>query len=155
MTTTGGVTALEDVRALEALVYRYARLCDDSYNPDGLAALFAEDAVWRAGSADGAVDFGEHRGREAIREFFAGVSADLVRTVHYVMKPELDIAPDGRTASGHWCSLTLMERASGPPGPIVLAGTYDHEYVKVDDAWLFARLVGNIVFEAPLQAAAA
>lgn len=155
MTTTSGVTAVEDARALEALVYRYARLCDDSYNPDGLAALFVEDAVWRAGSADGAVDFGEHRGREAIREFFAGVSADLVRTVHYVMRPELDIDPDGRAATGHWCSLTLMQRASGPPGPIVFAGTYDHEYVKVGDAWRFTRFEGHIVFEAPLQAAAA
>src|SRR5262249_47522356 len=68
---------LEDERAIAQLVYRYAELCDDAYDPDGLAGLFTEDAAWSASSPDGSVDFGRYQGREAIRAFFAGVSADL------------------------------------------------------------------------------
>jgi len=39
------VQALEDVNAIRHLKARYAAYCDDQYNPEGLAALFTEDAV--------------------------------------------------------------------------------------------------------------
>ena len=39
------VQALEDVNTIRHLKVRYAAYCDDHYNPDGLAALFTEDAV--------------------------------------------------------------------------------------------------------------
>jgi hypothetical protein len=42
------VQALEDVNAIRYLKARYAAYCDDQYNPDGLAALFTEDAVWES-----------------------------------------------------------------------------------------------------------
>ena len=35
------LTHLEDVREIEQLKYRYASFCDDGYNPDGIASLFA------------------------------------------------------------------------------------------------------------------
>lgn len=73
------VHKLEDRAAIEELVYRYRQLCDENYDPDGLADLFTEDALWKVASADGGRDFGEHRGRDAIRKFFAEVSADLVQ----------------------------------------------------------------------------
>ena len=38
------VQALEDVNAIRHLKARYTAYCDDHYNPDGLAALFTEDA---------------------------------------------------------------------------------------------------------------
>lgn len=40
------VRALEDANAIRNLKARYAAYCDDQYNPDGIASLFAEDAVW-------------------------------------------------------------------------------------------------------------
>ncbi len=43
------VRNLEDTDAIRNLKARYAELCDDNYNPDGIAALFVEDAVWRVG----------------------------------------------------------------------------------------------------------
>ena len=42
------VQALEDVNAIRHLQARYAAYCDDQYNPEGLAALFTEDAVWES-----------------------------------------------------------------------------------------------------------
>src|SRR5438067_11911393 len=42
------VQALEDVNAIRHLKARYAAYCDDQYNPDAIAALFTEDAVWES-----------------------------------------------------------------------------------------------------------
>ena len=36
------VRAVEDTDAIRNLKARYAELCDDSYNPDGIAALFVD-----------------------------------------------------------------------------------------------------------------
>ena len=52
---------LLDIEAIRALKYRYARLCDDGYPPDELAAMFTEDGVWQSDL------FGTYKGREAIR----------------------------------------------------------------------------------------
>ena len=60
------VRALEDADAIRNLKARYAAYCDDNYNPDKIAELFVEDAVWESGS------LGQFEGREAIREFFQG-----------------------------------------------------------------------------------
>ena len=37
--------ALEDAEAIRNLKAEYAALCDDHYNADGIAALFAQDAA--------------------------------------------------------------------------------------------------------------
>ena len=59
---------LEDTNAIRNLKSRYAELCDDNYNPDGIAALFAEDAVWENES------LGRYEGREAFFFFVLGSS---------------------------------------------------------------------------------
>jgi transposase-like protein len=41
------VRALEDAEAIRNLKAEYAAFCDDQYNPDAIAALFTEDAVWQ------------------------------------------------------------------------------------------------------------
>jgi SnoaL-like protein len=38
--------SLEDAEAIRNLKSRYAALCDDNYDADGIAALFTEDATW-------------------------------------------------------------------------------------------------------------
>ena len=55
------VRILEDAEAIRNLKARYAAYCDDNYNPDKIAELFVEDAVWESGS------LGRFEGREAIR----------------------------------------------------------------------------------------
>ena len=40
--------ALEDAEAIRNLKSRYAALCDDNYDAHGIAALFAQDATWKA-----------------------------------------------------------------------------------------------------------
>ena len=56
--------ALEDAEAIRNLKSRYAALCDDNYDADGIAALFAEDATWESPG------LGRFEGRDAIRSSF-------------------------------------------------------------------------------------
>src|SRR5437870_169961 len=75
------VQALEDVNAIRHLKARYAAYCDDQYNPDGIAALFTEDAVWESQG------LGRFEGRHAIREFFRGASRLFTFAIHYTEVP--------------------------------------------------------------------
>ncbi|MBV9198777.1 MAG: nuclear transport factor 2 family protein [Alphaproteobacteria bacterium] len=60
--------ALEDAEAIRNLKARYAALCDNQYDADGIASLFTQDAVWESPA------LGRFEGREAIRSFFRGAS---------------------------------------------------------------------------------
>src|SRR4029450_6990360 len=71
------VQVLEDVNALRHLKARYAAYCDDHYNPEGLAALFTEDAVWESQG------LGRFEGRDAIRTFFRAPSQPFTFAIHY------------------------------------------------------------------------
>jgi ketosteroid isomerase-like protein len=57
---------LEDAEAIRNLKARYAALCDNQYDADGIASLFTEDAVWESPA------LGRFEGRDAIRNFFRG-----------------------------------------------------------------------------------
>lgn len=49
------IQQLEDVQAIKQLKVVYARACDDFYNPDKMAEVFSENAVW-----DGGESWGRH-----------------------------------------------------------------------------------------------
>jgi hypothetical protein len=150
---TSRIERLEDLEAIRQLVARYSQLCDEGYNPDGLADLFTEDAYWASISADGKVGLGECHSREQIRTFFAGVSAKLgPMTLHYAMTPSLQVS--GETAKGRWYSLVpaTMKTRSAPSGEAVLIGsTSEHEYRKVNGAWKFSRIVTTPRFRSPIS----
>jgi hypothetical protein len=148
---------LESEREIHALLYRYAELCDAAYDPDGLAALFTDDATWSSRSKDGSVDFGRYQGKEAIRRFFAGVSADLgPMTLHYLLSPRVEIGPDPDSAAGH-CYLyaILDQRPSGAAAGssererVILAGTYAHRFRRVTGRWLISASACDLSLEAP------
>jgi len=58
---------LEDLEEIRKLKARYAAACDDNYNADAIAALFAEDASWDGGA------LGKADGRAAIHRFSAAL----------------------------------------------------------------------------------
>jgi len=88
------VQALEDVNAIRHLKARYAAYCDDQYNPEGIAALFTEDAVWESKG------LGRFEGRDAIREFFRGASQLFTFAIHYSLNGQIDV--QGDTARAQW-----------------------------------------------------
>lgn len=131
------VQRLEDIEEIRRLKIRYAQLCDANYDPDGIAALFTEDAVFEGGA------LGDYKGREAIRQFMAGVSKQITFAVHFMIGHMIDIAPSGKEATGSWYLLdavTVKGRADW------IAVTYDERYRKVDGRWLFSYVKVNFAF---------
>ena len=122
------VRELEDVDALRNLKSEYAAACDDNYDPDRLAALFVEDATWESQG------MGRHEGREAIREFFRGISGHFVFALHYGLNPSIEVTGD--TARAKW--YLFMPCTVGDTGKAMWrAGLDEEEYVRVDGKWMF------------------
>jgi len=125
------VRALEDVEAIKRLKYRYADACDRGYDADALAELFTEDAVWDGGL------FGRYEGREAIRQFFQGVSSDITFAMHYMMNPIITV--NGDRARGSWYLFQTCTFAEGNTA-IWGAARYEEQYRRVGGEWKFRHL---------------
>ncbi|MFZ5862102.1 MAG: nuclear transport factor 2 family protein [Nitrospirota bacterium] len=135
------IERLEHIEAIRRLKHRYCTLCDRGYDPDGLSALFLDDAVWDAGP------FGTYTGRAAIRDFFQQISAAIPFAEHLVMNETIDVANTGTEATGHWWIL-MPHRLSDGQAAWLLA-EYDEEYRRRDGAWYFQRLRATIHFQVP------
>ena len=122
---------IEDIEAIKALKTRYCLYCDDSYNVEGLASLFTEDAVWDGGIRGKAV------GKQEIRDFFTTARQRLPFAVHMVMNPLIEV--DGDQATGVWylfqaCTYTQDDQA------VWGSARYDEEYVREGGQWKFKSL---------------
>lgn len=134
------IQTLEDTNAIRNLKARYAELCDDNYNPDGIAALFVEDAVWDSGP------LGHFEGREAIREFFRGASRIFTLANPYSLNSQLEVTGD--TARAKWylfmpCSVSDGDQA------MWRAGIDEEEYVRMNGHWMFKSKVSTGLFNTP------
>ncbi len=134
------IQTLESIEAIKKLKARYCALCDNQYDADGIAELFAEDAVWDGGN------FGRHEGREAIRTFFQGAAEIFPFAVHNVMNPIIEVDVD--TATGQWylfqpCTLAKGDQAAW------LAGRYEERYEKRGGEWQFTHLSVTPFFFTP------
>ena len=136
------VRTLEDTDAIRNLKAKYAGLSDNNYDPDGLAALFVEDAVWESGS------LGRFEGREAIREFFRGASKIFTFAIHYSLNAQIEVTGD--SAKARWylfmpCTVGDGDRA------MWRAGIDDEEYVRLDGRWMFKSKKSTGVFSTPFD----
>ncbi len=136
------VRALEDADAIRNLKARYAAYCDDNYNPDKIADLFVEDAVWESGS------LGRFEGREAIREFFRGASKIFTFAIHYGLNPQIEVTGD--TARARWYLFMPCTVAQGNQATW-RAGIDDEEYVRVDGEWKFKSKASTGIFSTPFD----
>ena len=127
------VQRLADIEDIKQLKARYAAACDDDYNPDKLAPLFAEDAIW-----DGSI-LGYAEGREGIREFFAGSSALVPFAIHQISNPLIEI--DGDTATGQWY---LWQPMVFGGEALWLSAIYEDQYIRQDGGWIYQHLKLNI-----------
>jgi SnoaL-like domain len=139
------IARLESAEQIRAMKAHYCEICDRGYDPDELAALFTEDAVWDGGL------FGRHEGRAAIHAFFAAISGSLVFAAHLVMNPVIEFVDDD-TARGKW---RLWEPATvnenGTLDSKILLAAYEDVYVKVGGTWLYKSLRLHANFFAPLR----
>lgn len=125
------IQILEDIEAIKQLKNEYMLACDDSYNPERIAALFVEDGVWDGGELDGV-----HHGREEIKEWFRHCSKENLFAVHMAMAPIVEV--DGDTARGRWYMNMYMTHVKH--GATLYADKYDDQFVKIDGKWYFKYL---------------
>ncbi len=123
--------ALEDIRHLKAL---YCLHCDRDYDPDALADLFTEDAVWDAGPLRGV-----HRGRDAIRQFFFGAAAKIPYAAHLVTNSMIEVSGD--RATGIWRMLMPCEMTADAGSFAALqVALYDETYLRMSQGWRIESL---------------
>jgi ketosteroid isomerase-like protein len=125
------IKAIEDIEEIKKLKARYCAYCDDSYDADGIAELFTEDAIW-----DGGIR-GRAEGREGIRDFFTRASQRLPFAIHMVMNPLIEV--EGDTAKGTWYLFQACTFAAGDQA-VWGSARYDDEYVRIDGRWMFQNL---------------
>ncbi|MES2481097.1 MAG: nuclear transport factor 2 family protein [Pseudomonadota bacterium] len=142
MTLEQRVGRIEDVSAITSLKYRYAAFCDAGYDLDGLCSIFVPDGRWAANG------YGDFTGHAQIRAYFAELAKTVADVLHYVTSPRIDLAQDGQSATGRFYLLCLCRslRRDDPSiaDPVVIAGTYEDQFVKIDGRWFFKELVVNV-----------
>ena len=136
------VRALEDANEIRNLKAEYAAACDDNYDPDRIAALFIEDATWESQG------LGRFEGREAIREFFRGISSHFVFALHYGLNPSIEVAGD--TASARWYLFMPCTVGEGNQA-MWRAGIDDEEYVRVDGRWMYKSKKSAPIFSTTFE----
>lgn len=133
---------IEEIEAIRNLKFKYARLADQQ-DPDAMAELFTEDAIW-----DGGEQFGRHEGRESIHKFLISTWQSLTWAIHLMTNPEIEIEPSGTEATGRWY---LWEPATISGRPLWMVGHYVDRYRKVKGQWLFSHVELGFEFMTPYE----
>ena len=136
------VRALEDVNEIRNLKARYAAYCDDKYDADGIAAIFAEDGVWESKGV------GPFVGREAIRGFFRGASSIYSFAIHYALNGHIEV--DGDRGKAQWYSFMPCTLGDGNRA-MWRAGIDNEEYARVDGVWMYKRKASAPFFFTPFE----
>lgn len=136
------VQRLLDIEDIKILKLRYARFCDDNYNPEGIASCFTEDATWDGG----ALGFAE--GRESIHKYFSNSPRAVAFATHYTTNPIIEI--DGDKADGTWYLWQPMVMVEGDQA-MWLGAHYEEKYVREGDLWLIHRLKLHIKQFSPYE----
>jgi len=128
------ITRLEDIEAIKSMVVTYARGADRKNDPEILAPLYTEDAVWEAEG------FGRHEGIAAISTAMVDVARETILwSLHYMVSPEVKIATDGQSAECFWYlwELAKMPGGDGKPEDTVIGGWYETTLIKTAEGWRF------------------
>ena len=137
--------AAEQIRNLKA---RYCRLCDKDRaggrDPEAIAALFTADGIWDAGPGR------RFHGRTEIAQFFASIPAVMGFALHHVTNPDIEVAPDAMSATGHWYLLQPATLSDGNRA-VWIFGRYEDSYVRVGSDWLFDHVRVTIAVNASYE----
>jgi len=125
---------LEDIRAIEALKWRYLRACDRK-QPEVVRGCFTDDAV---------IDYegfplftNPDSFVEIYREW--GCRPNII-DMHHGQNPIVEV--NGDRAKG-WFDLFFFQIDTEAQRHTQLAVSYDDDFVRTDGRWLIARTVGR------------
>jgi hypothetical protein len=134
---------LYDIECIKQLKARYCAFADQDYDPVGISSLFIESGVWDGGP------FGRHVGRQAIHDFFTGVSRVITFVDHYATNPLIEV--DGDEATGRWDLWAPIVKEPAPAAYWIM-GKYREEYVRTADGWRFRLLALDVRALSPYDA---
>jgi hypothetical protein len=139
---------VEAERAIARTMYHYIEACDRSKDAGRISSLFTEDAVWEG--RGNFAEFGQAKGRTAIREMFVENPEILPFTAHYLTNPVIGVSMDQHTGWGQWQTLeaaTYRRRSA----QVWIAAWYDNDFEKVGNEWLIKHLRFTDIFVAPYE----
>lgn len=139
----------EDRASIEKLTRAYGYYIDKKLW-DEVVPLFATDATVEISGR------GVYRDTKGVDRLFRsvigrgrnGLAAGELSN-HMVLQGIVDVAPDGRTATGRWRA--FIQIGMWKEAALWSEGTYDIEYVKRGDVWLFKRMNWYGTFFAPYE----
>ena len=140
------LNVLEAGEAIRNLIGRYATAADQKNTPIIMQQLFHKNAVW---SAKG---FGEYIGKDKIIQALSDIAAQQVLwSLHVMGQPDLQIAPDAKTATARWVLWELSTLAQGNQEHDHWLGGYYQCTLSPDAAgiWRFDRVELNLTLNSP------
>lgn len=132
------VARLDDLEAIRRLKCEHALASDDPANlPQRFADIVTDDFV-----ADYGEGFGVIHGKEELRAFLTNVP--FTWTMHFMIPKRIDVAPDGRTATGIWYlwePALAQDPSRTKSRALWLGAVYDESYRKESDgSWKISAL---------------
>jgi hypothetical protein len=124
---------LLDIEAIRKTKLLYSQLMD-SRDVDGLAEIFAEDAICEFGP------YGEWHGRETIRSNYREVfkEAGPYDGFHVTTNQWVELT-SATTAVSRTYLIDTQHEPDPRTNPVIWYGLYDEEYVKVGTEWKISR----------------
>jgi ketosteroid isomerase-like protein len=116
------VQRLEDIKAIEELIARYAWHVPRG-EVDAVLDLFTDDGEFQSGATP-------VRGKVGLRAYFAALPLNL--TIPIVSNILVQIAGANAQAT---CKMTSLWVGEGPP----MVGYYEDAFQQIDGRWLFSR----------------
>ncbi|MGE3594149.1 MAG: nuclear transport factor 2 family protein [Dehalococcoidia bacterium] len=139
------IAELQDIEAIRRLKHEYCRHCDNHYDGDSIASLFAEDGIWEASAP-----YVPIVGPAAIAEFFKRMPAAVSFCVHTVANDEITVS--GNTATGRWRSvIPATVVIDGVGVPHWLFNDYEDTFRRIDGKWKFVHLK-SIIYKSATHA---
>ena len=136
------VQRLTDIEDIKLLKLRYARYCDDNYNPDGIVSCFTDNGVWDGGM------LGKAEGHAEIREYFANAPKAVSFATHYTTNPIIEINGDEADGTWYlWQPMVMVEDSQA----MWLGAHYEEKYLRQNGGWLIDRLEVKIKQFSPYE----
>jgi ketosteroid isomerase-like protein len=130
-------TKLEDERAIEALIARYADAVNRRAAEDW-EALWTRDGVWSA--------FGQSfEGRDAVVGTWKAAMQGFRLVFHVIHSGVIEL--DGDNAHGRWSISEQLQSTNGTPG--TLLALYHDDYRREREGWRFARRELEVLYQGP------
>jgi hypothetical protein len=125
---------LEDLDAdvaVRRVMVAYMQACDQ-HDPNAVAVLFTEDAIWESLAVDADDPL---IGREAIRDTYARDTSRLTFCVHYLTNERITITGD-RARAGWSYFEPAVNRGTLP---VWTAGRYQIDLRQIEGIWYFSH----------------